>query len=722
MATLILTAVGTAIGGPVGAAIGGLIGQGIDRRVLAPKRREGPRLTELAVQTSSYGTQIPKLFGTMRVAGTVIWATDLIETRGRSGGAKGQPRVDTYSYSASFAVALSARAIVGVGRIWADGKLIRGQAGDFKVATGFRVHRGDEDQVADPLIASIEGVDTPACRGIAYAVFEGLALGEFGNRIPSLTFEVVADAGAVSTAAIAGALADEVEAGDAGLALDGFAAAGGSVGAVLETLAQASGAWFGAKGARLVMRSRPGPIVTLSDEGVAAGDAVPRRGRTIAAAQTVPRAVSVAHYDPARDWQTGVQRARVPGAAGLGAGVREEQVAVPAAMSAASAKGIALAMLARAEAGRVRRTVALGFSAMVLRPGDAVRIAGEAGVWRVVSTTLEAMVVRLVLVPVTRAAVPVAADGGRVLGSVDAPVGRTILRAFELPVAEERPSGPMLAIVATGEGAGWRRAALMLEAAGLDDAGATAAPGVIGTVVEAAAPAPYAIIDRAGAFVVTLARGDMMLGDADDTRLDAGANLALIGGELVQFARAEPLGNARWRLSELLRGRQGIADPVAAGDAFVLIERETLRTVTLGMSAIGSTVRVMAAGIGDGDTPALAEVTITGAGLRPLSPVHLRWAIQADGGAVLRWVRRSRAGRWIDGVDAPLGEEREAYRVVVTRGDGGGDGLSRTVETTAPLVEITPVERAAGCAVSVAMLGRFGASAAAETELIAGGV
>ena len=82
MATLILTAVGTAIGGPVGGAIGALIGGTVDRGLLAaPGRRDGPRLTELAVQTSSYATQIPRLFGTVRVAGTVIWSTDLIESR-----------------------------------------------------------------------------------------------------------------------------------------------------------------------------------------------------------------------------------------------------------------------------------------------------------------------------------------------------------------------------------------------------------------------------------------------------------------------------------------------------------------------------------------------------------------------------------------------------------------------------------------------------------------
>src|SRR6185436_12632447 len=109
MATLVLTAVGSAIGGPIGGAIGSIAGQIIDREVLfAPKPVHGARLADLAVQISSYGAAIPRIFGTMRVAGTVIWSTDLVERRSSSGG-KGRPKTVSYTYSASFAVALSAR-------------------------------------------------------------------------------------------------------------------------------------------------------------------------------------------------------------------------------------------------------------------------------------------------------------------------------------------------------------------------------------------------------------------------------------------------------------------------------------------------------------------------------------------------------------------------------------------------------------------------------------
>lgn len=53
----------------------------------------------------------------MGVAGTVIWATDLVEHRDRQGGGKGRPKTTTYSYTASFAVLLSSRPIRSVGRI-----------------------------------------------------------------------------------------------------------------------------------------------------------------------------------------------------------------------------------------------------------------------------------------------------------------------------------------------------------------------------------------------------------------------------------------------------------------------------------------------------------------------------------------------------------------------------------------------------------------------------
>ncbi|MBD8698856.1 hypothetical protein IFT54_03400 [Sphingomonas sp. CFBP 13714] len=719
MATLILNAVGRVIGRPLGGStlggtIGALVGRTIDGTLLRPARREGPRLTELAVQTSSYGSQVPKLFGTMRVAGTVIWATDLIESRATSGGGKGQPSVSTYSYAASFAVLLSARPVLGIGRIWAEGKLLRGAGGDFKTATGFRLHTGGEDQAVDPLIAAAEGgAMTPAHRGCAYAVFEGMALADYGNRIPSLTFEVIADPGPVPVAAIAQDVSDGGVSGAVALALDGFAAAGGSVGAVLAALAEASGAWFvsAGDGDALVMRDAAGPVAGVADAGVVEGqgEAGSRRTRTVAAIETVPRTMTLGYYDAARDYQAGLQRVVRPGA-----GVRDARVDVAAVIDAGTAKTIATGLLARAETARVRRTVRLGLSGLALLPGGCVEITGEPGVWRIVETRVEAMVTSLVLTPLTPAPLPVRGSSGRIVGAADALIGTTRLAAFETPGLEDAPlAAPRLSVAATGTGAGWRHAALLYS---LDDgaswiaAGASAAPATIGTIAVVAGTAPATLTDRAGAFEVVLVRGDLALTDADAAALDAGGNLAMAGGELIQFGRAAPLGGGRWRLTQLLRGRRGTEAAIgtqAPGDGFVLISADSVRTIDLPVAAIGGTVRVMASGVGDA-VPVETRLVLAGASVLPPSPVGLRATITADGGATLGWTRRSRAGwRWIDGGDVPLGEGGEAYAVTVLT----GAGVTRLVETTAPVATLSAAERVAGAVrVEVRQRGDFGVS------------
>ena len=72
MATLVFGALGTLVGGPVGGAVGALLGRAVDRSIIGTPVREGARLTELAVSSSSYGQPIARLFGTGRAAGTIV--------------------------------------------------------------------------------------------------------------------------------------------------------------------------------------------------------------------------------------------------------------------------------------------------------------------------------------------------------------------------------------------------------------------------------------------------------------------------------------------------------------------------------------------------------------------------------------------------------------------------------------------------------------------------
>jgi hypothetical protein len=681
MATILLTAVGGAIGGPIGAAIGAMAGQAIDAELFAPQARHGPRLGDLAVQTSSYGTPIPKLFGTMRVAGTVIWATDLEEHRTRSGGGKGRPKTVQYSYSASFAVALSARSIRAVRRIWADGKLLRGAAGDFKSETKFRLYLGSEDQAADPLIASIEGASgTPAYRGLAYAVFEDMQLADFGNRIPSLSFEVEADAGPVSISDIGERLSGgAIDAGPSP-ELAGYAASGDSIRGALEGLAGFVPLSLVEIAGQLLLTEPLGPaaIVEPAEENAEAGSGSDERSWRAAA--SLPNSVSISYADPARDFQTGMQRAFRPGPA-----LVAEQRALPISIGAGVAKGLAEHRLAALWAARATATANLSLSSVELRPGRLVRFEGENGLWRIERWRLEQMVVRLELVRVVGTSTALrSATPGRPVTEADRRHGPTTLRLIELPSISGSPSDrPQLFAAAAGVEEDWRRAAVMASfdgGASWQELGQTAGPAVMGAVLDPLPWAGAAMLDEISGCTVQLLNGAMWLEGRDPAALANGANLALIGEELVQFGTAAPLGGGRFRLASFLRGRFGTEWAASAhhpGEPFVLLDPGALLPLDAPASSTGSQVRVVAAGLEDGPEGVPAERVVTGQALRPPEPVHLRAVRSGNGDLELSWVRRSRAGwAWSDGADVPLGEETERYQVTIV-----GAGFRREVSS-----------------------------------------
>lgn len=711
MATLILTAVGSAIGGPIGGAIGSIIGQQIDQNVFAPKARRGPRLGDLAVQTSTYGSEIPKIFGTMRVAGTVIWATDLIESRSRSGGGKGRPSTIAYSYAANFAVALSGRPLRTVRRIWADGKLLRGAVGDFKTETGYRLHLGDEVQAVDPLIASAEGIaETPAFRGIAYAVFENFQLEDYGNRIPSLTFEVEADVGAVTIGEIAAALAHPAIVAGTTPALTGYAAAGDSVRSAVAALADV---------VPLSLVDRDGALrisgeVEEAPTTIGAHEDSGWRQIVRQAAGSIAGEVSLAYYDADRDFQTGLQRATVGGPPTRHADRR----GLAAAMSAAAAKALAEYRLGWLRTGRVRAQLKLGWARGAVRPGDRLVLAGETGLWRVQRLTLGAMTMALDLmrVPGSGPPDPVAASSGTPVRQPDLVHGPTVLRLFDLPLGETGDARPLLFAAAAGVQPGWRRAGLLASfdgGANWQDAGPTALPAVMGetlTVPEAAGSALFDLISRVD---VELLSDAMWLENADEDGLAAGANLALVGDELIQFGTAEWLGGRRFRLSRLLRGRRGTEWAGAGhviGEPFTLVEQAAMAVIEAPVAALGGEARLTASGVGDA-IPAEAAREIGGESLRPPAPVHLQVMRTSEGDIMIQWVRRSRAGWfWPSEGETPLGEESEAYRLVLS-----GTGFTRTVTASEPDHAYTAAQQIADglsgpLQISVSQIGTFAVS------------
>jgi hypothetical protein len=203
MASIVLQSAGAAIGGyfggaagaAIGAQVGGYLGSAIEGG--NKTHYEGQRLEDLAVQTSTYGRMIPMVFGSVRIAGNVIWSRPIKEiatTTKSSAGGKGSggqksSSSTTYSYYVTLAVAICEGEVTRVDRVWADAQLL-----DLSQGT-YRIYTGSETQLPDPMIESYEGVGTtPAYRGMSYIVIEDFPMSDFGNRIPNFTFEVTRQA------------------------------------------------------------------------------------------------------------------------------------------------------------------------------------------------------------------------------------------------------------------------------------------------------------------------------------------------------------------------------------------------------------------------------------------------------------------------------------------------------------------------------------------------
>ncbi|WP_442754715.1 baseplate multidomain protein megatron [Methylocystis sp. JAN1] len=208
MATLVLQTIGSVVGGAIGGPIGGAVGRllgglggGLIDQALkphaSPRYSVGPRLKSMDGVASTEGAGVPRVYGRARIGGQMIWATRFLERinvafeqqprNGKGNGGGGPQKINfNYVYSANFAIGLCGGPVAFVRRIWADGA-------ELDMTTlPIRIYKGTEDQEPDPLVVAKEGAgNAPAYRGLAYIVFDDLALAPFGNRIPQFTFEVV---------------------------------------------------------------------------------------------------------------------------------------------------------------------------------------------------------------------------------------------------------------------------------------------------------------------------------------------------------------------------------------------------------------------------------------------------------------------------------------------------------------------------------------------------
>lgn len=115
-----------------------------------------------------------------------------------------------------------------------------------------------------------------------------------------------------------------------------------------------------------------------------------------------------------------------------------------------------------------------------------------------------------------------------------------------------------------------------------------------------------------------------------------------------------------------------------AGAAFVLLDAR-LVPIARGLDRLDRAMRlrIVASGRSHDDASAVAlTVTPDATALKPWAPAHVRAIRQADG-VHLSWIRRSRQDGDGWGIEVPLGEAAEAYRLQIL----SGSTVVRTFET-----------------------------------------
>ncbi|MXO65503.1 phage tail protein [Altericroceibacterium endophyticum] len=659
MATMVLSGIGTALGGPLGGAIGALIGQQISDTIGLSGNNSA--LQDIALTRSSYGTPLARHFGTMRAGGTLIWATDLT------------PNEDQSGYCVSIAVALASRPITGVGRIWADGQLLRGSEGDLKTGGSLRIYPGFGDQLPDPLISADRGGQTPAFRGVAYCVFESLQLSDFGNRIPALSFEIIADETGVSLAELCAPLDQPVTDERPLPGLSGFSQSQGGVDAALRDLAPLfpMGCTVSASGLTLAASDNIPTSAAMLDEATradssdaAAPDSGARHIRQLAPGE---RLSGLRYYDPARDYQPSMQRS--DGRVESGAPTIME---FPGSLTAANARALLNQTSHRRGLAAERLAWRVASVDTAIRPGMILRVPDNDGLWRLDEWEWHSEGVDMLLTKVGPSQTYSApGDSGSHAAPVDLPIRPTQMIAFGLPWnGEGSPQDVLIAAALSAEAPGWRGAALHAEYQGvLSPAGfSQSRRAIMGTTISPLPPSRAVRLEANSSLDVQLVAPDLLLADATPQALALGANRVWCGGEILQFGHAVHQGGGIWRLSGLLRGRAG-SEAIAlqgqdAGAAFALLDD---RLTLLDPAKIQPLDEASLVAAGAGDTAAiLSQINDPLRSLRPLSPVHPRAYTETDGTLILRWTRRSRSTANSFPVGTiPLHEAHERYRVML---------------------------------------------------------
>lgn len=706
-----------------------------------PKNVEGPRIADLHLQGSQYGTPIPRIYGEcVRIAGNVIDKSDLIETYHKK---KKKMLGFTltsqkwYTYSASLAILLAEGALPAapIRKIYAQGKVIFDrEAGDAPTLTaqgGYKWTRaegahdvfksvtfypGTATQGVDPIVQSFHGSDpVPAYRHTAYVVIERIELQDWGNSIPNLEFEVE-----TSFPTLGDTLHDLCSAADVEVhtgqletrPLRGYAVgSASSVWGALEPLAGTFSFDMVAQGDTFRCIERGKTLRTILTEG----DFAARPADSHEVKDTIsldredpikyPDEVVLTYFDVDRDYQTNTQRAF----RNEGYSKNKMSVEVPLALTAAEAADVVWRTLSESLAaiGEIKLYLNAGLRWLQASNLVGVPIGDQIHTFRIGDIKESPNGVLEVSGAFDDALSYVQDQAGAVgimPGNPLTLVGETIMQPIDAAILnDETDTGFYYAVVGTG--AGWRGCEIYRA----DGTGSPLTfelifdpglPAIIGECTTTLADGATDVWDHVNSVTVSLYGTQTLESVTESDVLVQNANFAWIGapdgegGEYINFLNATPGGSPTvWTLSGLLRGRRGTEFATAghgSGERFVLMEQDPINRIDFGPVDWNITNTYQPVSVfQDQDDAATFEFTNTGEGKRPYAPVHLEGVRNGTNNDILlQWERRTRLNTpALAAGPVPLGEETEAYEIDIY--SGSPLVVVRTLTATTPSVNYT---------------------------------
>lgn len=199
------------------------------------------------------------------------------------------------------------------------------------------------------------------------------------------------------------------------------------------------------------------------------------------------------------------------------------------------------------------------------------------------------------------------------------------------------------------------------------------------------------IFDETNILTVFINNSSLSLSSQTELNVLNGANVALIGNEIIQFKNAVQINSNVWQISGLIRGKQGTdwsMNQHVANERFILLNTSTINLIQSASSEYDLVRFYKAPTIFESLTDASSiSFTNTDIAQECLSPIQIGGGRDSSGNLTINWIRRGRINNtWQNYIDVPLGETSENFQIDILN---SSNTVLRTISTTTTTANYT---------------------------------